>query len=147
MSKHRWLRTLPLTILALVFALSTPLTNIKAAEPVTVYLALGFDMTTLDPQLVEDNTSIGPVENLFLGLTDVDPKTQEIRPEMATKWTKNEAGDVWTFTLRNDVPWVHYDPATQKAEKVGMVTAQDFVFGIKRSCDPRTASLYSKVSA
>src|SRR5258707_10960679 len=111
MLKHRWLRTLPLLVLALVFALATPLTSaqalsvnadnsvvltspmLQATEPVTVYLALGFDMTTIDPQLAEDNTSIGPIENLFLGLTDVDPKTQEIRPEIATKWTKNEAGD------------------------------------------------------
>jgi len=165
MSKHRLLRTFPLLVLALAFALATPLSSVQAmstsadntvvltspmmqaTEPITVYLALGFDMTTLDPQLGEDETAIGAIENLFLGLTDVDPKTQEVRPEIATKWSQNEAGDVWTFTLRNDVPWVHYDPATKKAEQVGMVTAQDFVYGIQRACDPRLGAYYGKVAA
>jgi oligopeptide transport system substrate-binding protein len=120
---------------------------LQSPEPVTVYGATTQQITTMDPQLTEDSTSVGPVENLFLGLTDIDPKTTSVRPEMATKWDVSADQTVWTYTLRDDVPWVRYDPASGQATEIRKVTAQDFVYGIHRACDPRTGGLYSKVAA
>jgi oligopeptide transport system substrate-binding protein len=120
---------------------------LQGTEPVTIYGATASLIPTLDPQRTEDSLSVQPVENLFLGLTDVDPKTTQIRAEMATKWEKNDKGDVWTFTLRNDVPWVRYDPTTKKATEVRKVVAGDFEYGIKRACDPRLGSFYTPVAA
>ncbi len=120
---------------------------LQSTEPVTIYGATTEQILTLDPQLVQDNVSIVPVENLFLGLTDLDPKTTEPRPEIATKWAANPAGDVWTYTLRDDVPWVRYDPNSGKTTEIRKVTANDFVYGIRRACDPRTGGLYSKIAA
>ena len=88
--------------------LSSPM--MQGTEPITNYGATSRLLATVDPQRSEDDLSITVVENLFLGLTDVDPKTSQIRPEAATKWEKNATGDVWTFTLRNDIPWVRWNP-------------------------------------
>jgi oligopeptide transport system substrate-binding protein len=125
--------------------LTSPL--LQDTEPVTIYAANSNPIITLDPQQATDFTSINPIENLFLGLTDLDPKDTSVRAEAATEWTTNDAGDVWTFTLRDDIPWVRWDPATKKATEVRKVTAADFEYGIKRGCDPRMGSLYTNVAA
>src|SRR5262249_1787420 len=125
--------------------LSSPM--LADTEPITYYTYDFQDVPTFDPQKATDSVSVQPIESLFLGLTDVDPKTSTIRPEAATKWEKNGAGDVWTFTIRDDIPWVRWDPQAQQATKVGMVTAKDFEYGIKRACDPRLGSLYTQTVA
>lgn len=126
----------------------SPMVSLQnAPEPVTFYEA-GFEfVSTLDPQKAEDAVSIDPIENLFLGLTDVDPKTTQVRPEAATKWERSPDGTVWTFTLRDDIPWVRYDPATRQTTEVRKLTAGDFEYGIKRSCDPRLGAYYTSVAA
>jgi oligopeptide transport system substrate-binding protein len=128
-----------------ILTLTSPM--VQDAGPVTNYLLAGGQISTFDPQIAEDAVSITPIENMFLGLTDADPKTTAVRPEMATEWKVNEAGDVWTFTLRTDVPWVRYDPQTKEVVKLRNVTAQDFVYGIRRACDPRTGGYYGSVAA
>lgn len=120
---------------------------LQAAEPVTIYGATTGLVATLDPHIAEDAISIVPIENLFLGLTDADPKTTAVRPEMATEWSASDDGTVWTYTLRSDVPWVRYDPATGETTEIRKVTAQDFVYGIRRGCDPRTGGYYGTVAA
>lgn len=117
---------------------------LQGAEPVTLYGANTSLISTFDPQRAEDELSINAIQNLFLGLTDFDPKDPgNIRPTLATKWTTNDAGDVWTFTIRNDVPWVRWDPKAHKATVLRMVTAKDIEYGMKRSCDPRLGAYYT----
>lgn len=164
MANKKFLRVLPLVavVAALAFA---PMSAVRAAsvadgnielvspmlqgtEPVTIYnLLTNGTIPSLDPQEATDAVSIIPIENLFLGLTDIDPKTTNVRPEMATEWTQNEAGDVWTFKIRSDVAWVRWDPAEKKATELRKVTAADFEYGGKRICDPRVGSSYSAVAA
>lgn len=121
--------------------------NYRQDVPVQLDTASTSEIATLDPALAEDNISISPIENLFLGLTDVDPITNAVNPELATSWEVNEEGTVWTFTLRNDVMWMRYDPASGEAEALRPVVAEDFVFGIKRACDSRLASVYGSIAA
>lgn len=90
----------------------------------------------LDPLLARDRLSIETVTNLFLGLTDIDPVTQEIRPKLATEWTISDDGKMWTFHLRNDVMWVHTTGLGEIAAERPVV-AGDFVYSLKRACDPR----------
>ena len=61
--------------------------------------------SALDPQRASDQISIAAIENLFLGLTG-PAQPGNIVPELATEWEFDETGTVWTFTIRNDVPWV-----------------------------------------
>jgi oligopeptide transport system substrate-binding protein len=114
---------------------------------VVLDLASGAEISSLDPQVATDSVSITPIENLFHGLTDYDPVTTNVVPELATTWEVDESGTVWTFNLRDDVMWYRYDPASETAEELRAVTASDFVYGIKRGCDPRLGSLYGEVVA
>lgn len=163
MLKTTFRRVLPLAAIAATMVLA-PVSAVNAAtagqveytltspmrqdtEPVTIYsLGLGA-IPTFDPQVASDQVSIRSLENTHLGLTDVDPSTTKIRPELATKWEVNEAGDVWTFTIRNDVPWVRWDPKEQKATELRKVSAQDIEYGMKRSCDPRLGGSYTPIAA
>lgn len=126
----------------------TLVSTMRQEEPITRYAVDSSQLSTFDPQRGTDTISIGSMENLFLGLTDADPYTPgQINPEIATDWSTNEDGTVWTFTLRPDVPWVHWDPVADEAEVLRNVTAYDFEYGIKRACDPRVSTLYGAVAA
>ncbi len=129
------------------------------AEPVTLRTIDTTDIPGLDPQIAEDAVSINYIENLFVQLTNYDLETTEIVPEAATSWEASDDGLTYTFTIRNDIPWVRYNPATgettqevevdEEGNEVGprFVTADDFVYGIKRACDPNIGSYYSSVIA
>lgn len=121
--------------------------NYRQDVPVQVDGSNSSEISTLDPQLAEDSVSITPVENLFLGLTDVDTITGGVNPELATSWEVSEDGTVWTFNLRTDVNWMRYDPATGEAEALRPVVAGDFVYGIQRGCDSRLGSYYGSIAA
>ena len=110
-----------------------------------INLNLGTEPPTLDPGVAQDTTSTGVDELLFLGLTDYDDQTIEVVPELAEKWECSSDGLTWTFHMRKDVNWVHYDPATKKFEKKRPLTAQDVVYGVLRALDPATASPYAYV--
>jgi ABC-type oligopeptide transport system substrate-binding subunit len=112
------------------------------------------EIPTVDPQLAQDVGSANYVENLFVNLTNLDPETVELLPEAATSWQDSDDGLVYTFKLRTDIPWVQHDPETGETEQVldeggnpRFVTAHDFVYGIKRACDPNLGSYYSSVVA
>ncbi|MCZ7541650.1 MAG: peptide ABC transporter substrate-binding protein [Anaerolineae bacterium] len=118
------------------------------AEPVTAYWLDSGEIATLDPQLATDSVSIDYIENLFVGLTNASPLTPgQVDPELATSWTPSDDGLVWTFTIRDDVPWVRWDPAKHRGSILRMVTAGDIEYGIKRACDPRVESEYGYVVA
>ncbi len=107
---------------------------------------LGTEPPTLDPALATDSVSIQCDEALFLGLTDfADTTDAEVVPELATEWGVSEDGLTWTFKMRSDVWWVHYDPATGEAEKMRPVDAHDVEYAVKRTLDPETASDYAYV--
>jgi len=86
---------------------------------------------TLDPQkanLVDEFSIIG---DLIMGLTTESPDATPV-PGAATHWETSADGLVWTFHLRPS-RWSDGVP----------VTADDFVFGIRRTLDPKTASIYA----
>jgi len=121
-------------------------------QPVTLRWNFGTEPPSLDPSLATDTTSVDVVYNLFMGLTRPDPVTGELSPGLATDWSVSDDGLVWTFNMRQDVPWVHYDPLTGEFAVVTddegnerMVTANDVVYGVKRTIDPATASDYAYV--
>jgi len=107
---------------------------------------LGTEPPTADPALASDTTSVQVDQALFLGLTDFDDNTLEVVPELATEWSVSSDGLVWTFKMRKDAEWVNYDPESGKTTKVGKVTANDVVYGVKRTIDPATASDYAYVN-
>lgn len=111
------------------------------------------DVPTLDPSLLEDSVSIQWGQELFVGLTRLNEVTNATEPGIATEWDISADGLVYTFKLRDDVPWVKYNNATGEVEQVmddegnpRIVNANDFIYGIKRTLDPATASDYAYVN-
>ena len=111
------------------------------------------DIPTLDPSLVEDSVGIQFSGEMFVGPTHLNEQTSKTEPGMATEWSVSKDGLVYTFKLRNDVPWVKYNNATGQVEKVlddegkeRIVNANDFLYGIKRTLDPKTPSIYAYVN-
>src|SRR5258706_1521730 len=118
------------------FAFSLPVRTF-AADPVTAHVTMS-PFTNLDPvSLPHDDLSARDVaENLFVGLTRYDPVSGQIQPALAREWKVSGDGLTWTFTLRSDIKWVSYNASTQQVEAIRPVVAGDFVYGIRRACDP-----------
>ncbi len=113
--------------------------------PVTLDWNLGTEPPTLDPALAGDSASSQVLDEVMLALTELDPETREPEPELATSWVSSEGGAVWTFSLRDDVPWVTFREGgvEQVMDDAGLpriVNAHDVVYGVKRTCDSRTVS-------
>lgn len=91
----------------------------------------GSEPESLDPALAESVGANNLTRDLFEGLTanDADGKTV---PGVAESWKQTDT-TTWVFKLRPDAKWSNGDP----------VTAPDFVFGIRRFVDPKTASTYA----
>ncbi len=131
---------------------ATPEPTMMEEEKVTVNYNWGTEPPTADPALATDTTSSALIGSIFMGLTDLDDETQEAVPALATSWESNDEKTVWTFKLRDDIPWVVYNPATGETEVVTddegnprMVNAHDVVYGVKRTLDPNTASDYAYI--
>jgi len=135
------------TLFAALQAPTTTTPPQQGGNPVTSYFTSNTNVSTLDPARAEDALSINWIENLFLGLTNNNPLNSfDIQPEIATSWTTTD-GITWEFQLRTDVPWVRYNPANGETEILGYITSEDFVWSIKRACDPRLGSRYSSIIA
>ena len=94
----------------------------------------GEEPQTLDPHLAEGLPSAHILRDLFEGLTAESPEGR-IVPGAAIRWNISRDGKTYTFYLRRDALWSNGDP----------VTAEDFVYGLRRSASPATASNYAKV--
>ena len=57
---------------------------------------------TLDPS-TEYSNGILVLQNVYETLTYYNAETGELEPKLATAWSSNEDGTVWTFQLREDV--------------------------------------------
>ena len=155
---HRYLLCIMVVFAVLVYVVPSSFVFASTSEvvftaryrqdmPVTLDLPSRDEVISLDPAIATDSTSIDAIENLFLGLTDLDPVTGQTRPEMATSWDVSDDGLTWTFHLRDDVMWMYYNPATESVAALRSVVAEDFVYGIKRACDPRLGGYYGTVIA
>jgi oligopeptide transport system substrate-binding protein len=110
------------------------------------------DIPTLDPSLSSDTTSIQFAIEMFPGITRPDEVTNVVLPGMATGWEISDDGLVYTFSLRDDIYWVKYDPVLEEVVQVlddegepRVVTADDFAYGFLRTLKPETASPYAYV--
>jgi len=111
------------------------------------------DVPTLDPSLAVDTSSIQAGLELFVGPTRLNEVSGAVEPGIANEWSVSDDGLVYTFKLRNDVPWVKYDNTTGQVVQVNddegkprMVNCNDFLYGIRRTLDPKTASQYAYVN-
>ncbi len=99
------------------------------AEDQTVIRGNGEEPQTLDPHQAEGTPSANILRDLFEGLTTEAPDG-DIIPGAAIRWNISRDARTYTFYLRRDMLWSNGDP----------VTADDFVFSLRRAATPETAS-------
>jgi oligopeptide transport system substrate-binding protein len=88
---------------------------------------------SLDPAKAASVWEDHIVGELLVGLTQDDAAGNPV-PGVATSWETSPDGLVWTFHLR-DARWSDGEP----------VTADDFVFALRRLLDPKTGSEYASL--
>lgn len=84
---------------------------------------------TLDPALSEDIPGLIVIGDLFEGLVRRDP-AGNIVPAVAGRWEVSPDGLLYRFHLRPGLQWSNGDA----------LTAEDFVYGMRRVVTPATAS-------
>ena len=95
-----------------------------------INIGLAENVPTLDPAIASDTTSSRVLNDLFEGLVSEDENNNPV-PGVAKSWQISKDGKTYTFHLREDAKWSNGEP----------VTAEDFVFSLKRAIDPKTASV------
>ena len=95
---------------------------------------LDLDPDSLDPQKARSVEAQRVLRDICEGLTTLDRQGHPA-PGIATSWTVGPHGKTYTFTLRHDARWSTGAP----------VVATDFVAGLRRLVNPRTASDYAAV--
>ena len=91
----------------------------------------GSETESLDPALAESVGANNLTRDLFEGLTATDADGK-VMPGVAESWQQKDP-TTWVFSLRKNAKWSDGTP----------VTADDFVYGIRRFLDPKTASPYA----
>lgn len=96
----------------------------------------------IDPQAVSDTASLAVISAVFEGLTALDEDGRAI--SAAADWTVSADGCTYTFILKES----YWSTVSVRGEKTGfedpvMVTADDFVFAVRRTADPTTRSPYT----
>ena len=95
----------------------------------TLVVGLSSDTPTLDPDLSADSVSARVINDLFEGLVSSDQSDNPV-PGVAKSWDISKDGKVYTFHLRDNAKWSNGEP----------VTAEDFVYGLRRELDPATGA-------
>ena len=108
-----------------------PVTGEPLADDQTFTYRVLDELSSLDPQIVEDVTGSEVARDLFEGLMSQD-EDGNLVPGVATGYDVSDDKLTYTFHLRPEAKWSNGDP----------VTAGDFVFGWRRAADPATASPY-----
>lgn len=103
--------------------------ELDAEQYINTYLVA--DPTTLDPSLRSDTYSSSILVNTLEGLVRMEERDGEyyLNRGDAERWESNEDGTVWTFYL-GDNKWEDGVP----------VTADQYVYSLRRSCAPETGS-------
>lgn len=100
---------------------------------VCLHLGNVSEPNSLDPHKSSGVAEDRIISDSLMGLTQDDPQGKPI-PGMAERWETSADGLTWRFYLR-EAQWSDGTP----------VTAEDFVFSIRRILDPKTASQYSSI--
>lgn len=94
-----------------------------------IYYNIDNEPVTLDPQIANDAGSRLVILNIFEGLVRLD-KNNDPSPGAAEFWEISTDKLMYTFSLRKNLKW----------SDGSALTADDFVYGIRRSLSPDTSS-------
>jgi oligopeptide transport system substrate-binding protein len=107
-------------------------TGMELAAEQVLHWGNGSEPQGLDPHKSEGVPGSNIQRDLFEGLIGEAPNG-ELIPGAAESWEFNADATVYTFNLRRDARWSSGEP----------VTAEDWVYSLRRSADPATGSYYT----
>jgi oligopeptide transport system substrate-binding protein len=90
----------------------------------------GDEPGSLDPPISTGQPEARIYMALYQGLIEYDPKTLNAIPGLAERWDINNDSSEFVFHLRRNAVWSNRDP----------ITAQDFVYSVRRGVSPALAS-------
>ncbi|MDQ4146354.1 MAG: peptide ABC transporter substrate-binding protein, partial [Pseudomonadota bacterium] len=140
MANYKWIITLTVfatTALSMGCDLSTDTTNgpeITAAGEIVIRKGNGTEPQTLDPHRAQGVPEANILRDLYEGLISEAPSGKLV-PGVAERWEISADGKAYTFHLRGNARWSNGAP----------VTAEDFVYSLRRSVDPITGSSYAAI--
>ena len=102
-------------------------------DPTVLRRGNGPEPDTLDPQLARTEGAFNILRDVFEGLTSIGPDGSPV-PAAAKSWTVTPDGLEYRFTLRDGLRWSNGD----------VLQAGDFVAGMRRLVNPKTASPYAQ---
>jgi peptide/nickel transport system substrate-binding protein len=95
------------------------------------------NITSLDPAFAKDQRNIWAVHQLYNGLVEMDADLNVI-PAIATSWKVSDDGQIYVFTLRDDVQFHKHQLFGKDSTRT--VTAYDFEYSFGRILDDKLAS-------
>lgn len=122
-------RGLLLPALVASVALSLLVASVNAGAESLVRRSATGEPQTLDPQLWTYGQDGNIAQDLFQGLTTLDPRA-DVVPGQAESWTISPDGRTYTFKLRRNLQW----------SDGRSITSADFLWSFRRLFDPATAS-------
>ncbi|MGX4640854.1 ABC transporter substrate-binding protein [Massilia sp. SYSU DXS3249] len=141
---HMTLRTAFSSLLLASVTLALPSAAQAPAQPAApqkvLRLFLSTSETGLDPAAASDIATLSLLENLFDPLLRYDylARPVKLRPNTTTAMPEVSAdGRTYTFRIR---PGIHFTPDPAFKAKKREMTAQDYVYSIKRLYDPTLKS-------
>lgn len=110
--------------------------NLKAnmADKQVVNWSETTELSSIDPSKLTEPVDLTLVGNVDEGLYRLG-KNHHLQPGIATSTKITNHGRTYTFSLRKNAKWSNGDP----------VTAQNFVYGWRRTINPKTASQYGYI--
>jgi ABC-type transport system substrate-binding protein len=130
-------------VVGLVAPAAQPVAQPAPSAPKVLRAFLSTGETGLDPAVASDIASLSLLENLFDPLLRYDYLARPVKLQANTLEampTVEDNGRTYTFHLRQDVYFTD-DPAFKGARR--QVTAQDYVYSLKRLYDPALKSPWS----
>lgn len=146
--------TLGLALTAIMILSAFATVGAQDAKVLKVVMGAAGTEVEWDVALATDTTSHTFIEMMYPGLAPRNEVTSEPEHGMATEWTISDDFLTYTFKIKEGVPWVVYDAATDSVVEVKdadgnvrYVTAHDFVYGALRTMTPEIASDYGYLPA
>ena len=78
----------------------------------TLVLPIASEPKTFNVMVAQETSSTEVTQYLFDGLTQFNPRTGDVVPDLAESWTHSPDGLFWTFHLRQGVIWSDGSPFT-----------------------------------
>jgi oligopeptide transport system substrate-binding protein len=105
--------------------------GVVLADKQVITINAGSEPESLDPSLAESVPAHDILRNLFEGLTSLNNEGKVV-PGVASSWKQTD-DTTWVFNIRDNAKWSNGEA----------ITADDFIYGMRRLVDPATASPYA----